>query len=98
MYEEFIRTPPMQAGLHTVMIDVEKSQETPNAKQIRKCYECSIQHHGNDNLDIWTDYMKFENESGNAQHSPAIYRRAIAALNKELVDEFIRTQTLAKLH
>uniref|UniRef100_A0A1E1WCU7 U3 small nucleolar RNA-associated protein 6 homolog n=1 Tax=Pectinophora gossypiella TaxID=13191 RepID=A0A1E1WCU7_PECGO len=97
LYEELIRTPPTQVELHKVMIDIEKSQEKPNAKCIRKCYECSVQYHGTDNVEVWVDYMKFETENGSIQAVPAIYRRAIATLKRELVDEFIKVQTLAKL-
>ncbi|KAM3960767.1 U3 small nucleolar RNA-associated protein 6 homolog [Aphomia sociella] len=97
LYEDLIRTPPLQVEVHRVMIEIERSQEKPNAKNIRKCYEMSIQHHGTDNLDIWTDYMKFETELGNVQTAPGIYRRAVASLKKELADEFIKAQTLAKL-
>ncbi|CAG9793729.1 unnamed protein product [Diatraea saccharalis] len=97
MYEELIKVPPTQIDTHTVMIDIEKSQEKPNIKNIRKYYECLVQHHGKDSVIIWMNYMKFEAEQGNAQSVPNIYRRAIGALKKELVDEFIKAQTLAKL-
>ncbi|CAG9087109.1 unnamed protein product [Plutella xylostella] len=97
MYEEFIRTPPIQLDLHTAMIDIESNQEVVNVKQIRKCYECLVQHHGRDNVDVWCDYMKFETSKGSAALSPAIYRRAVATLKKELVDQFIKNQALAKI-
>lgn len=98
MYEEFIRTPPIQLELHTAMIDIEKMQDNPNGKQIRKCFECLVQHCGSDNVRLWLDYMKFETDYGNAQLSPAIYRRALATLKKELVDEFIKAHTLSKIN
>lgn len=98
LYEELIRTPPTQIEVHNTMIDIEKSQEKLNVKNIRKYYECAVQHHGKDNVDIWMNYMKFETESGNVQLAPLIYRRAIATLKAELVDEFIKAQTLGKLN
>lgn len=98
MYEEFIRTPPIQLELHTTMIDIEKNQDNPNGRQIRKCFECLVQHFGSNNVKLWMDYMKFETDNGNAQLSPAIYRRALAMLKKELVDEFLKAQTLAKIN
>lgn len=97
MYEEMIRTPPLQLEVHRVMIDIEKSQEKPSLKGIRKCFECAIQHHGQDDVDIWMKYMKLETDSGNAQNVPGIYRRAVGMLKKELVDEFIKEQALMKL-
>lgn len=96
LYEDLIRTPPTQIEVHRNMIDIEMLQEKPNIKSIRKCYECAVHHHGTDNVDIWVKYMAFETEN-NAQASPAIYRRAVATLKKELVDEFIRTQALAQI-
>lgn len=97
LYEELIRTPPLQIEVHSVMINIEKSQEKPSMKGIRKCFECMVQHHGEDNVDTWMNYMKFETDNGNAQNAPAIYRRAVGMLKKELVDEFIKEQTLMKL-
>lgn len=96
LYEDLIRTPPTQVEVHTYMIDIEIAQENPNLKNIKKCYECAVQHHGADNVDIWMKYMMFETEH-NAQAVSAIYRRAIGMLKKELVDEFIKAQTLAKI-
>ncbi|XP_026762558.2 U3 small nucleolar RNA-associated protein 6 homolog [Galleria mellonella] len=98
LYEEFIKTPPLQVEVHKVMIDIEKTQDKPNSKNIRKCYEMLIQLHGTDNFDLWMEYMKFETDSGNVQAVPNIYRRAIGSLKKELADEFIKAQTLAKLN
>ncbi|KAJ0178448.1 hypothetical protein K1T71_006271 [Dendrolimus kikuchii] len=97
LYEDLIKTPPPQIEVHKIMIDIEKSQEKINVKNIRKCFECAVNHHGSDNVDIWMDYMKFEIENGNAQASPLVYRRAIGMLKKELVDEFIKAQTMAKI-
>ncbi|KAL0872125.1 hypothetical protein ABMA27_004545 [Loxostege sticticalis] len=96
VYEDLIKAPPTQIEVHTVMIEIEKSQEKPNTKNIRKYYECLVQHHGSDNVDVWMDYMKFETELGNTQ-AANIYRRAVGALKKELVDMFIKAQTMAKL-
>ncbi|XP_030025221.2 U3 small nucleolar RNA-associated protein 6 homolog [Manduca sexta] len=97
MYDDLIRTPPTQIDVHTTMIDIEKSQDKINIKNIKKCYECLVQHHGSDNVGIWADYMNFEIDNGNASAAPGIYRRAVATLKKELVDEFIKTQALSKL-
>jgi hypothetical protein len=97
MYEELVKAPPTQAELHVIMIDIEKSQNKLNIKNIRKYYECLALHHGDVNIDVWMDYMKFETELGNAQSAPTVYRRAIGALKKELVDDFIKAQTLAKI-
>ncbi|KAI5645548.1 u3 small nucleolar RNA-associated protein 6 domain-containing protein [Phthorimaea operculella] len=97
MYEEMIRTPPTQIEVHRIMIEIEVSQEKPSAKNIRKYYEGAIQQHGKNDVDIWLEYMKFETTNGIVQAAPAIYRRAISNLKRELVDEFIKKQTLAKL-
>ncbi|CAG4950700.1 unnamed protein product [Colias eurytheme] len=96
-YDDFIRTPPTQKELHLVMINIEMAQEKVSAKHIRKCYECLVQHHGSNYVDVWLNYIKFESQHGNAQTVPQVHRRAIAALKKELVDEFIRAQTLSRL-
>lgn len=96
LYEDLIRTPPTQIEVHRNMIEIEIAQEKPNVKSIRKCYECAVQHHGTDNVDIWMEYMEFETKN-NAQATPAIYRRAVGMLKKELVDAFLREQTLAKI-
>ncbi|XP_075978746.1 U3 small nucleolar RNA-associated protein 6 homolog [Anticarsia gemmatalis] len=96
LYEDLIRTPPTQVEVHLYMIDIEIAQDNPNIKSIRKCYECAVQHHGTENVDIWMKYMTFETEH-NPQGAPAIYRRAVGMLKKEIVDEFIRAQTLAKI-
>ncbi|XP_059053862.1 U3 small nucleolar RNA-associated protein 6 homolog [Achroia grisella] len=97
LYDELIKTPPLQPEVHKVMIEIEKLQDKQNMKNIRRCYEMLIQHHGTDNVDLWMEYMKFESEQGNVQAAPNIYRRAIGSLKKELVDNFIKAQTLAKL-
>lgn len=97
LYDDLIKTPPTQTEVHKVMIEIEKSQEKVNLKNIRKYFECYIQHHGNGSIHVWTDFMKFEMENGNAQASAALYRRALGMLKKELVDEFIKVQTLSKI-
>lgn len=97
VYEDFIRTPPTQADVHKVMIEIEMSQAKPTLKCIRKCYEAFVQHHGKNNIQVWMDYIKFEQENGGAQAVPAIHRRAIAMLGKKLVDEFIKAQALSKI-
>lgn len=97
IYEEFIRTPPTQVEVHTIMIEIERSQQKPNLKSIRKCFECLLQHHGTNSVQIWTDYINFETQNGSPQNAPAIYRRAVAVLKKELVDEFIKNQTLSRI-
>ncbi|CAG5025073.1 unnamed protein product [Parnassius apollo] len=97
LYEEFIRTPPTQTEVHMIMINIERMQEKPNLKYIRKYFECLIQHHGTENVQVWIDYVNFEIQSGIAQNAPAIYRRAVATLKKELVDEFIKTQTMSQI-
>lgn len=96
-YEDFIKTPPTQIDLHKIMIDIEMEQEKPNLKYVRKCYECLVQHHGKENVEIWLDYIKFEAQNGNAQAIPQVHRRAIAILKQELVDDFIKTQALSRL-
>lgn len=96
LYEDLIRTPPTQIEVHLNMIDIERAQENPNVKNIRKYYECAVQHHGTDNVDIWIKYMTFETEN-NAQSAPLIYRRAVGMLKKELADSFIKAQTLSKI-
>lgn len=79
------------------MISIEKSQDKPNVKYLRKCYECLVQHHGADNAEIWQDYIDFETKHENVQAAPAIYRRAVATLKKDIVDDFIKAQALARL-
>lgn len=96
LYEDLVRTPPTQIDVHKNMIDIEMAQDKPNAKSIRKCYECAVQHHGTDNVDIWMKYMVFETDN-NPQATPAIYRRAVGTLKNQLVDDFIKAQTLAKI-
>ncbi|XP_026732506.1 U3 small nucleolar RNA-associated protein 6 homolog [Trichoplusia ni] len=95
LYDEFIRTPPIQIDVHNNMIEIELAQKV-NVKNIKKYYECAIQHHGADNVDVWMKYLAFET-AHNAQAAPIIYRRAISTLKKELVDEFIKAQTLMKI-
>lgn len=96
LYDEFITTPPIQIDVHNNMIEIELAQEKVNVKNIKKYYECAIQHHGADNVDVWMKYLAFET-AHNAQAAPIIYRRAISTLKKELVDEFIKAQTLIKI-
>lgn len=79
LYENLITSPPAQIDVHIQMINIEMSQENPNKKNIRKYYECAVQHHGADNVDIWMKYMMFETEN-NSQGASAIYRRAISYL------------------
>lgn len=94
LYEELIRTPPIQLEVDTVMINIETLQEKPNAKQIRRCYECAIQHHGTNNVDIWNDYIQFEIVTGDPVLAPPLYRRALGMLKKEFVDAFVLKQCM----
>ncbi|KOB72321.1 U3 small nucleolar RNA-associated protein 6-like protein [Operophtera brumata] len=94
LYEELIRMPPIQLEVDTVMINIEKLQEKLNAKQIRRCYECAIQHHGTNVVDIWNDYIEFEIVTGDPLLAPPLYRRALGMLKKELVDAFVIKQCM----
>lgn len=94
LYEELIRTPPIQLAVNLVMIKIESYQEWPNIKQIRKCFECAILHHGTGDADIWNKYIEFEIEIGEPHLAPSIYRRALAMLRPELIVEFMKNQVM----
>lgn len=97
LYDEFIRTPPIQIEVHTTMINIEEKQAVKSYKNLKKCYEGMVRNHGADNYEIWLDYINFESKSGKAMLVPNIYANAIRVLKKELVDEFIKRHTLDKL-
>lgn len=97
MYNKFLTMPPLQIDIHKTMIDIESKQEKKSYKNIKKYYECMVQNHGPTNYKIWLDYMKFENENNNGIDTSSIYRRAQAVLDNNLMGQFVKEHTLARL-
>lgn len=73
---------------HQKMASLETEQATPDTNTWRQALEQIVKSYGRDRIDVWLDYVRFEQQHGNAEKIVDIATRARAALTLELADIF----------
>ncbi|PNF31407.1 U3 small nucleolar RNA-associated protein 6-like protein [Cryptotermes secundus] len=96
VYESLSIQPPLCLELHTRMAALESTQPDMNPKHVRKCCEMACNQFGKSNTDVWMEYIKFEQERGNAKRVSEIYMRAVKSLDPVYSDSFVTEFSLLK--
>lgn len=65
------------------------TQVEPDVKNWRNCMTLGSYKYGQDNIDVWLNFIKFELKHGDPKDASRISERAIGALKTELVDSFV---------
>lgn len=73
---------------HQKMASMEAEQDKPDTNTWRQALEQIVKSYGRDRIDVWLDYVRFEQEHGNAAKIEDIATRAKATLTLELADIF----------
>jgi U3 small nucleolar RNA-associated protein 6 len=97
VYEDLSTSATVCLELHQRMAKLEASITTPDIERWRKCHNYAIQYFGKDRIDVWVDYMKFEQNFGEPKKCTAIYERARSTLNVNLVDNFVTAHSLISM-
>lgn len=96
VYESLSIQPPLCLKLHTKMAALESIQPDMNPKHVRRCYEMACNQFGKSNTDVWMEYIKFEQERGDAKRVSEIYVRAVKSLDPVYTDSFVTEFSLLK--
>ncbi|CAB0004311.1 unnamed protein product [Nesidiocoris tenuis] len=89
LYHRIARTRPFSQALHEKMIQLENYHVKPDRQELTKCYDLLVQQFGSTNVQVWLDYMQFENGSPNYQANILkLKERALETLKPELINQF----------
>jgi U3 small nucleolar RNA-associated protein 6 len=97
VYQDLTTSAPVCLAIHQTMARLEGALITPNVENWRQCHEFATQYFGKDRIDVWIDYIKFEQNFGEPKKCQGIYERARSTLNVELVDNFVTAHSLITL-
>lgn len=95
-YKKFHRMKPLNRMFFEEYISMELAQSPVNMDNIRSAYNDALDVYGEDDADMWINYMKLEmtNPKGKLDQIPMIYFRASKTLNESSLAEFNHKYTL----
>lgn len=96
VYASLCEVPPACVEMHTKMAALEAVQPTLSLKNARRCYLMACLQFGYQSVDVWMDYVKFEQNYGDASKAKDIYWQALKSLEPSQVDTFISEFSLVK--
>ncbi|XP_012284127.1 U3 small nucleolar RNA-associated protein 6 homolog [Orussus abietinus] len=96
VYKALCMEPPFGLELHKKMENLELMQPEIILKHARKPYEMAILHFGNNNVNVWIDYITFEMKHSDPKNVADLHSRAVKTLDSTLVDTFISKFSLLK--
>uniref|UniRef100_A0A1B6E402 U3 small nucleolar RNA-associated protein 6 homolog n=1 Tax=Clastoptera arizonana TaxID=38151 RepID=A0A1B6E402_9HEMI len=88
-YASLCNSNPPCLEMHTKMAQLESVQTQLNLKNARRCYLMACVQFGTTNVDVWMDYVKFEQTHGDPSKVSGIYWQAVKTLEPAQVDNFI---------
>ncbi|KAF6210324.1 hypothetical protein GE061_013428 [Apolygus lucorum] len=97
MYSENAELPPFSIPFHKKMIEMENYSPTTDVHKIRKCYRYMINQFGEDNADVWMEYIRFEMKEGDPNKVPELYATAKRTLKSSQAATFMTLYSLHKL-
>ncbi|XP_043239543.1 U3 small nucleolar RNA-associated protein 6 homolog [Amphibalanus amphitrite] len=89
MFSEHQLRPPVDADLFAAMAELEERQRPVDVARLRDVYRTACRHVGDDRLDLWMAYVRFERERGSPELAAGVYRQAVASLRPEQADQFV---------
>lgn len=75
---------------------IETMQPEISLKHARKPYDMAIMHFGENNINVWIDYILFEIKHGDPKKVGDIHRNAVKSLSSSLTNSFIAEYSLIK--
>jgi len=88
VYKRFQLLPPFSCDLHKNILTYELEQKKVDREEVRKIYEIYSQQFGEEEIQIWLDWIKFEEKFGNIMEVPNIVCRAESRLKPDKVNKF----------
>jgi len=89
--------PPLALDFHLKMIEMELETAQKDLQLIRKNFDNACLLFGQNNIDIWFRYIRFELDHGEALRVGRIHNRAESILDASLVDQFSTQCLLLKI-
>ncbi|BES94497.1 U3 small nucleolar RNA-associated protein 6 [Nesidiocoris tenuis] len=97
LYTEWALKPPFSIDFHKKMIELEKYAVTRDLKKLRQCHEAMVDQFGQENAEVWLDFIKFEQTSGSASKVADLYSRAQRSLKAPHSSTFVSLYNFYKL-
>lgn len=85
LFNELKDLKPACLKLYLVMIAIEREEPNYELDTVRQLYEEVTKLCGSDNVEVWIDYIRFEQEYGNKSLKKKIYYKAVFKLKTELL-------------
>ncbi|XP_060865287.1 uncharacterized protein LOC132941308 isoform X2 [Metopolophium dirhodum] len=86
LFNELKDFKPACPKLYLVMIAIEREEPNYELDTVRQLYEEVTKLCGNDNVEVWIDYIRFEQEYGNKGLKQKIYYKAVFNLQRQFLD------------
>ncbi|XP_064620743.1 U3 small nucleolar RNA-associated protein 6 homolog [Lineus longissimus] len=93
-YNRLSKVKPVSVNFFNKFIMLERCQDQTDVVRLRQIYEDAISEYGNNNPDLWLDYIKLELTEGDAMNSGKIHWRAMKQLDGRLTEEFVSRHTI----
>ena len=91
--------PPFDISFYLCYIEIEKCAADSDEERIIACYEDSLKHFGEENIDLWLSYMEFKNSKPNLHLDVSnVYWRAMKNLHTELIESFTQKFSLFQIN
>ncbi|XP_059616443.1 U3 small nucleolar RNA-associated protein 6 homolog [Phlebotomus argentipes] len=87
-YDDLVLNTTPCLEIHEKMSFLESIQCIPNVDSWRKCHENAVRFFGEQQVDVWIEYIKFEKTQDTPKNINLIYERALKTLNVDLVNTF----------
>ncbi|KAL5019269.1 hypothetical protein ScPMuIL_004991 [Solemya velum] len=96
LYKRLCQLKPLSLLFYKNYIDMEKSQDKPKIKVLRRAYEEALRDFGTEDADIWIEYIKMETShpDGSLGNAGKIHFQALKFLEGQLNQDFITRYTL----
>lgn len=96
-YRDFVAADINCMEMHREMARLESIQVQPDLRDWRYCFENMLIAKGKTVPAIWYEYMRFEQDFGDAKYVGILTNRALMELDKSLISNFLSDKALALL-
>lgn len=80
--------PPFRLSFHAKMLELETDSKPVDKSKIREVFEAMTDQFGSDNTSVWVDFLRFEENNGEAVRCNQIRQRANRSLKDGLKEAF----------
>lgn len=96
-FREQANIPPLVLDFHLAMIDMELEATQKDLQLVRNNFDSACLLFGQNDIDVWFRYIRFELDHGEALRVGRIHNRAKSMLDASLVEKFLTQCLLLKL-